>query len=933
MFCPECGFKNPDNADECLNCGTQIGSSEKSALRLKESPSEPPPANEMEEPEKEEEEEIYTLPPEEASMAKEEAGEKEEDLLNGRYKVIDILHRTDKSVIYRAKDSENNKTVVIKEMIDDFKTESESAAAADKFKRKVDVLEQLDYIGLPRVIDSFNDGKKYYVVKTFVEGKSIREIMKQGNNKPLNKDRVLKWSLGMLKVLNYLHTQNPPIYFKNIRPSNIMVDNSDEVYLVDFDLDRILSAKETARLQGLPGFMAPEQFKNIADAHSDIFSLGMLIRYLMTGIDPSDQKNRYRRYKRIKDVNSKVDKWFDDIVLKMIEKSPDYRPSSAKELIDLFESKMSGKPVQSTAKSVIKRPKGLSKPGPKVPPPPMKPQQVLPTQPPKTSGVRNYFIIFILLAVIGIPILLLAGVLFGPKLYSEHQVKTAKESLEKKQYSEAVTALKSANSVYGKNPEVHFLLGKAYMGKKEYNKAIESYEKAINLDRTFKADAGEDISKAYLEKGKEALKKRDYPKAVNDFKDAFNHNPQLSKSEEPESLFYQGILAQYGGRRYKIAVDLYTKSLNKKPDADVYISRALCYVAMGNYKEAKSDFDNALKSDPDKKEEVQEGIKQALKQATSNLAKKIRSKVYDDAIREIEQLQAIFKKVDPNLIKLKGACYMEKGKQAYLRRNYEEAEKSLTEAISLFPENPESYFYRGETYYSLGKWDEAIKDYQKAMKLDLKNYRRRVTGKISAAQRAKQRGLKPPTRITYRPGKTPTPAVTKAPVKKGSQQYYILGGSTYRGYIAKKHKGGTYLIKSRRYLKSKNWYSANPSGFNKIKLIETRYGRTREYECSVKKLNKFFVSYVTNSKRTVKTRRTSRRSKKVYTSTVVKTVNRVTLRTESNTVIFLEGTYATRYLKRGKTYYGTLTASNVELFMGKTYTARKFPIKGRGGIH
>ncbi len=963
MFCPECGYKNPDNEEECLNCGTplkEIPEETPEEAALEETPKEPP-AKTPAEPDKsvlrlrtplpqtpkkqETAEEVYTVPPEEDDITGRQGEPEDENLLNKRYKILEVIHQSGKSTIYRASDRESGETVVIKEMTEDHKKESDSLTAVEQYRKALDTLEQLNHEGLPRILDSFSDDRKYYVVKTLAKGKSLSQLMKDRNDKPLPQEDVIKWSLGILDVLDYLNSLDPPYCFRNLQPSNIMVDVNDKISLVDFDLDRILSESEDAHLQGLPGFMAPEQFKDVVDGRSAIYSLGMIIRYLMTGIDPSDQKNRYRRYKRIKDINIKVDKWFDDVVLSMVEKSPDYRPATAKEIISLFQGKMKSQPVSAAVKAAPVKPAGISTPQ-KVDtytaPPPLPSggsQYILPQEElKKTGGFRNYFIIFVLLAVIGIPTVFFLAIVFGPRYYSAQQITEATKAIEAKEYDKALEALKTPRDIDSKNPKVHLLLGKAYMGKKDYNNAIDSYMKAIRHDKSLEKEVGKDIAAAYSEKGAEAVKNGDFSQAAMDFKDAVEYNPELTKSEDPAFLFYRGILAQHVDRKLEEAIKFYTKSLKKQPNADVFIARATAYAESGNFSLAKSDLDDALKSDPAKKSAVQKSMKQALTKAKSNAIEKVNSGNLDGAISDLEQIRKIFGDTDPEIGKAMAQVYLKKSEEANRSGNIEESLKMLNRSIVLDPSNPLLFVTRGNVNLRLKNWDAAISDFKKCQELDPKGYGRRMVFQIQSVERIKANQGRVTARYpTYTRTPIPTRTITPTPTvaKKGSEQYYILGGSSYSGYVAKKHKGGVCLLKGGGYIPIKKWYSASPSGFHKITLYAENYGRTREYELKVSDLQQYTVTFASNARRKITTRRTlgSGSSKRVYTQTRYQSSNRVTLQTESGSAIFLEGSYATRSLQRGKVYYGTQTPSKVELFIGSNYTKMSFPITGSGGIY
>src|SRR5258708_27596551 len=104
--------------------------------------------------------------------------------------------------------------------------------------------------------------------------------------------KVLSGAEQICDVLSYLHTQQPPVIFRDLKPSNVMISKNGHVYLIDFGIARIFKPgkqHDTVAL-GSPGYAAPEQYgKAQSTPRSDIYSLGALLHYLLTGVDPSNQ--------------------------------------------------------------------------------------------------------------------------------------------------------------------------------------------------------------------------------------------------------------------------------------------------------------------------------------------------------------------------------------------------------------------------------------------------------------------------------------------------------------------------------------------------------------------------------------------------------------------------------------------------------------------
>lgn len=107
----------------------------------------------------------------------------------------------------------------------------------------------------------------------------------------------LELGLQLTSVLGYLHSHQPPIIFRDLKPSNVIRTPQGQVYLIDFGIARLFKpgqARDTIAF-GSPGYAAPEQYgKAQTTPRSDVFSLGALLHHLLTGVDPSETPFRFK---------------------------------------------------------------------------------------------------------------------------------------------------------------------------------------------------------------------------------------------------------------------------------------------------------------------------------------------------------------------------------------------------------------------------------------------------------------------------------------------------------------------------------------------------------------------------------------------------------------------------------------------------------------
>src|SRR5947208_11028265 len=164
------------------------------------------------------------------------------------------------------------------------------------FQREVSVLSQLDHPHLPRLYEHFQTPGHWYLVMDFIAGETLEEYQSKAPNRRLLLSEVLNIGIQLCTVLHYLHSQQPAIVFRDLKPANIMRTSTGQLYLIDFGIARYFKpgqAKDTVAL-GSPGYAAPEQYgKAQTTPRADIYSLGAVLHQLLTAEDPSDAPFRF----------------------------------------------------------------------------------------------------------------------------------------------------------------------------------------------------------------------------------------------------------------------------------------------------------------------------------------------------------------------------------------------------------------------------------------------------------------------------------------------------------------------------------------------------------------------------------------------------------------------------------------------------------------
>ena len=218
-------------------------------------------------------------------------------LFMDRYYVIDEVGSGGFGSVYKAKDTRNgDKLVAIKEVSLSGLPLRTRIEATSAFEREASLLPQLNHPNLPRLYDYFQRPDQWYLVMDFIAGETLDEYQSKKPRQRLLLSDALDIGIQLCTVLHYLHSQQPPIIFRDLKPTNIIRAPTGQIYLIDFGIARYFKpgqAKDTMAL-GSPGYAAPEQYgKAQTTPRADIYSLGAVLHQLLTTRDPSEAPFRF----------------------------------------------------------------------------------------------------------------------------------------------------------------------------------------------------------------------------------------------------------------------------------------------------------------------------------------------------------------------------------------------------------------------------------------------------------------------------------------------------------------------------------------------------------------------------------------------------------------------------------------------------------------
>ena len=204
-----------------------------------------------------------------------------------RYEIIKRIGGGGMGNVYQARDIRlSNRHCAIKEMIDLYSEPEEHDRTLKEFEREASLLAALNHSNIPSVYDYFKDNDKFYLAMEFIDGLDMNKFSKQYGEK-ISEHKVIKIAVQICDVLHYLHTNKPPIIYRDLKPSNIMLTKEDHAVLIDFGIARFLTANLTdITTIGTMGYVPPEVYEEKIEPASDIYSLGATLFYFLTNVSP-----------------------------------------------------------------------------------------------------------------------------------------------------------------------------------------------------------------------------------------------------------------------------------------------------------------------------------------------------------------------------------------------------------------------------------------------------------------------------------------------------------------------------------------------------------------------------------------------------------------------------------------------------------------------
>jgi serine/threonine protein kinase len=247
-------------------------------------------------------------------------------VLQGRYMVLGGLGAGGFSSVYRARDlrfPSVTRLCAIKEMVISTADPEMRELTIKSFEREASMLAMLNHPAIPDIFDYFTDGNRSYLVLEFVPGQNLQQWLDE-TDEYLDEPKALDWALQVCDALAYLHSQKPqPIVFRDLKPSNIMLDPYNHIRLIDFGIAKLFEANEDkGTMIGTAGYTPPEQYRGEATPAVDVYALGATLHHLLTRQDPRQETPFTFHERPIRAANPSISRAFESIIMRCLSYDP-----------------------------------------------------------------------------------------------------------------------------------------------------------------------------------------------------------------------------------------------------------------------------------------------------------------------------------------------------------------------------------------------------------------------------------------------------------------------------------------------------------------------------------------------------------------------------------------------------------------------------------
>lgn len=258
-------------------------------------------------------------------------------ILINRYTIQNVLGVGGMGAVYCARDLHFPnvlKRVAVKEMINLVRDPIIHDTIIRNFEREANILATLNHPSIPRIYDYFSQDDRSYLIIEFIDGQDLEAILADTKDF-LPEAQVVNWAIELCDVLSYLHNNKPePIIFRDIKPSNIMINLHGRVQLIDFGIAKTFQTGQKGTMIGTEGYSPPEQYKGEATPRADLYALGATLHHLLTRRDPRLEPPFSFDERKIRGINPSVSIELEEVIYTALRYNPEERFASAELMKD-----------------------------------------------------------------------------------------------------------------------------------------------------------------------------------------------------------------------------------------------------------------------------------------------------------------------------------------------------------------------------------------------------------------------------------------------------------------------------------------------------------------------------------------------------------------------------------------------------------------------
>lgn len=289
-------------------------------------------------------------------------------LLNRRYEILRKIGGGGMGAVYLATDSNlGGVERAVKEMVQSSIDEEQQTKAIEDFKRESTILSTLDHASIPTIYDYFYDEtlERFYLVMKYISGGDLAGRLRATPGGRMEERQVAEWAVQIADVLAYLHNLPTTIVYRDLKPSNVMIDGkSGRIMLIDFGIARSVNQEEKGvTAVGTMGYAPPELFSGQVEPRSDIYSLGSTMFHLLTGADPQNNPLLifdFQKNPRPRQINPQLSDQMERILMRSVEYNADGRFASAVEMREALSGHLQNLDAGSVTFGVSEAPAAVS---------------------------------------------------------------------------------------------------------------------------------------------------------------------------------------------------------------------------------------------------------------------------------------------------------------------------------------------------------------------------------------------------------------------------------------------------------------------------------------------------------------------------------------------------------------------------------------------